>query len=259
MTRALGLPRRRREEVYYPETDEETVGETDFHMFAMILLREALQDYFAPEPLVYVASDLFWYYVEGDPRQNKCPDVMVIKGVGKQFRRVFKSWEEGGARPRAAFEIVSGRTRREDLGPKRREYERLKVQEYFMFDSEGCYLRPVLQGFRLQGRTYRRHKPAADGSLVSEELGLRLVPEGAMLRLIDAQTGLPVLTHGEKAEQEQRRAEQEQRRAEQEQRRAEQERRRAQALAAEVERLRAALAQAEAGPKPARRNGKKKP
>jgi Uma2 family endonuclease len=250
MTHALDLLRRR-DEVYYPEIEEEKVGETDFHMVALILLRQALEDYFERDPLVYVASDLFWYYVEGDSTKNLCPDVMVVKGVGKHFRRVFKSWEEGGARPRMTFEIVSGRTRLEDTGPKRRDYERLKVPEYFLFDPEGRHLRPVLQGYRLQGRRYIRLKPAADGSLVSQELGLRLVPERTMLRLIEAPTGLPVLTRDERAQQEKRRAEEEKRRAEEEKRRAD-------ALAAEIERLRAALAQAHAGQKPPRRNGKKK-
>jgi Uma2 family endonuclease len=250
MTQALGLPRRR-DQVYYPETEEQKVGETDFHMAALIFLRQALQDYFAPEPLVYVASDLFWYYVEGDASQNVCPDVMVVKGVDKHFRRVFKSWEEGDARPRVTFEIVSGRTARNDRGPKRRQYQRLRVPEYFLFDPEGRYLRPVLQGYRLRGPRYARLKPAADGSLLSEELGLRLLAEGSMLRLLEARTGLPIWTRDERAAHAARRAEEEKRRAEEEKRRAE-------ALAAENERLRAALAQAEAAPKPPRRNGKKK-
>ena len=39
--------------------------------------------------------------------------------------------------------------------------------------------------------------PAADGSLMSDQLGLRFIEEGNMLRLIDAQTGKPVLTRRE--------------------------------------------------------------
>jgi Uma2 family endonuclease len=233
MARSTGV----QDEVYYPCSEEEPMGETDFHALAMILLREGLQDHFALEPLVYVASNLFLYYVEGVPARNKSPDVMVVKGVSKHLRRVFKTWVEGAV-PCTAFEISSDKTWREDIGPKRREYARIGVNEYILFDPEGEYLQPVLQGFRLQGRRYVAIPPAADGSLVSTELGLRLVPEGTMLRLIDVKTGKPVLTRAEQAERSQQQAE---------------------ALAAEVERLRAALAQAEAGKKPMRRNGKRKP
>src|SRR5262249_7260937 len=139
-----------------------------------------------------------------------------------------------------------------DVGPKRREYARIGVSEYFIFDSEGSYLRPVLQGYRLQGRRYVPLTPAADGSLVSQELGLRLVPEGHMLRLIDARTGKPVLTRPGQAGETRERAERERERAKREGERAE-------ALWAEVEGLRAEKAQAEAGRKSTRRNHKRRP
>jgi hypothetical protein len=57
---------------------------------------------------------------------------------------------------------------------------------------------------------------AADGGLMSNRLGLRLVPEGALLRLVDPQTRDPLLTADEladKAAQEAERAAQEAERA----------------------------------------------
>jgi Uma2 family endonuclease len=217
-------------EVYYPEEDDNLMGETDFHMDALILLREGLEDHFAEEPRVYVASDMFVYYVEGDPRRCKSPDVMVVKGVARRRRRIFKTWEEGVV-PCTAFEISSGKTWREDVGAKRREYAQIGVIEYIVFDPEGVYLQPVLRGWRLGGRRYVAMKPAADGSLESRELGLRMVPEGVLLRLIDVRSGKPIPTRTERAE----------------------------ALAAEVERLRAELAQAQQAHKPPRRGRKKSP
>ncbi len=50
-------------------------------------------------------------------------------------------------------------------------------------------------------------RPAADGSLISKQLGMRLVPEGEILRLIDLATGQPILTPTEQAERERQRAE----------------------------------------------------
>src|SRR5262249_31289817 len=72
--------------VYYPETDEETVGETDFHMLALIWLRQGLEDFLALIPTIYVASDLFLYFVRGDPTRVRSPDVMVVKGVARRRR-----------------------------------------------------------------------------------------------------------------------------------------------------------------------------
>jgi Uma2 family endonuclease len=229
------------------------MGETDFHVIAMLCLREALEEYFRDTPTVYVATNLVFYFERGNPRGRRDPDVLVAKGVvGKHHRRSFRVWEEG-VLPCTLFELASENTWREDVGPKRRQYARLNIPEYFVFDPESAFLTPVLRGFRsVNGRSLAM-RPAPDGSLVSEQLGLRLVPEGSLLRLYDLRTGLRVPTPGERAEQ--HRAEAEEHRAEAEQqrhdaelarrrerrhlRRAEDERRRADELAAEVARLRA--------------------
>jgi Uma2 family endonuclease len=251
----------------YPHSDGEPMGETDFHIAAIILLREGLQFFFRGSAATYVATDMFLYYERDNPRACKAPDVMVVKGVGKHFRLSFRTWEEN-THPCAVFEVTSPKTRREDFGDKMDTYARLGVADYFLFDPLGDYLDPPLQGFRLQDGTYQPLPAAEDGSLLSEELGLRLVAEGHMVRLIDAATGQPILTWEERAEQaeqraeqeqqraeqqkqraeqEQQRAEQQKQRAEQEQQRAEQERQRADALAAEVARLRASLPRPENG------------
>jgi hypothetical protein len=87
-----------------------------------------------------------------------------------------------------------------------------------------------LRGFRLRGAKYQPLTTAADGSLLSRELGLRLVPEGAMLRLIDDRTGKSVPTRQERVEEEKQYRKLETQRADQEKQRAD-------ALAAELTRL----------------------
>ena len=47
--------------IEYPESDGQPSGETDFHFTTIILLVQALRDYFAEQP-VYVAGDLMFYY-----------------------------------------------------------------------------------------------------------------------------------------------------------------------------------------------------
>ena len=151
---------------------------------------------------------MFFYYEKGDPRANKSPDVMFIPGVGNHRRRSFRLWEEARG-PSLIFEITSEDTWRVDLGEKRDLYARLGVAEYFVFDPEVNYIDPVLQGFRLENGQYVALTPAADSSLESRELQLRLVPQDNWLRLVDVRTGQPLLTYKEQfimAEQEKQRA-----------------------------------------------------
>jgi Uma2 family endonuclease len=245
------------------------MGETGFHVAVIFTLYDALEYFYQDEADVLVAADMFLYYEQGNPRACRAPDVMVSKGVGKHYRRSFRVWEENAV-PRVIFEITSGSTRREDEVEKPAVYAQLRVLEYFLFDPEGDYLDPRLQGFRLFRGKYQRLTAAADGSLLSRELGLRIVAEGFLLRLIDAKTGERLLTQAERADAERERADAERERADAEreradaereradaerkladahQKRANEERERAEASEAEVARLRAELAR-QKGKKP---------
>jgi Uma2 family endonuclease len=191
----------------YPDSNGRFMGDTELHSKTLRWLVDALEDRFAAVPDMYVATNLVLYYQESAPKKRRDPDVLVAKGVvGKHLRRSFRVWEEGVV-PCTLFEVASRRTSRVDLHEKPTEYAGFGVKEYFIFDPESRYLDPPLQGFRTVKGQPVPMKPAADGSLVSRQLGLRLKPEGAMLRLIDLATGEPVLTRLEAREQEQRRVE----------------------------------------------------
>ncbi len=228
----------------YPDSNGRFMGDTDYHNEALIFLRQGLEDHFADRPNVYVAMNLVMYYEEGNPKRRRDPDGLVAKKVvGKHRRRSFRIWEEKVV-PCTLFEMASKNTWRVDLYEKPALYASIGVKEYFLFDPEGCYLNPLLQGFKTVKGKPVPLRPAADGSLVSKQLGLRLVPEDVMLRLIDLETGQPIPTRAERAEQERQRAEEAGERAEQERQRAEeageraeQERRRADELEAELRRL----------------------
>lgn len=243
--RSVPLPGTRVDPLY-PDSDGRPMGDTDFHTDALVWLRDALRDFYAEAPDVYVAANIVLYYQQDTPKRRRDPDVLVAKGVaGKHRRRSFRIWEEQVV-PQVLFEIASRDTWRVDLHDKPAEYAALGVKEYFLYDPEGVYLAPVLQGFRTVRGQPVPLKAAADGSLVSKQLGLRLVPEGAMLRLRERQTDAPLLTRLESKEQErqlreheQQLREQEQQRADQEHLRAERERQRADALEAELRQLRA--------------------
>jgi Uma2 family endonuclease len=207
----------------YPDEDGRPMGDTDYHSIAMVSLRHGLEDYYCDHDDVYVGMNLIFYYEEGNAKARRDPDILVATGVvGKHRRRSFRLWEEG-VLPCTLFEVVSKKTVRVDVGEKVALYEQLRIPEYFLFDPEGRYMGRPLRGFRLRKGKYFELKPAADGSLISRQLGLRLRPEGELLRLIDLRTGQAVLTRLEKAEL-----------AEAE---AREERQRSERLAAEVERL----------------------
>jgi Uma2 family endonuclease len=155
------------------------LAETQFHLDQIVYLLVALQQWFASRPDVFVAADLLVYYVQGDNRRRFAPDVFVARGVAdaKRQRRTYLIWEEGTP-PGVAIEVTSRKTRREDTTRKRALYEALGVREYFLFDPQGDYLRPPLQGYRLAAGRYEPVEAppgAADLRLHSLVLGLDLV------------------------------------------------------------------------------------
>lgn len=194
---AIPLPRP--EEIHYPESDGKPMGETDVHIKEIMYLIQGLRAHFEHVSDVYVAGDLLLYYKEGDPGACVVPDVMVVKGVPKGDRRTYKLWEEGHA-PSAVIEVTSRSSRKTDLTTKKALYERWGVEEYFVHDPLGEYLRPRLQGFRLFDGRYQPMRPEADGSLLSRTTNLLLKPEEQSLRLIDASTGQPLPTYEEIAD-----------------------------------------------------------
>jgi Uma2 family endonuclease len=182
--------------VFYPESDGKPMAETEVHIDALIYLRETLKDYFRDDPQVYVAGNMLLYYEEGNPAACVAPDVFVVKGVEKHERRTYKLWEESQP-PTVIFEITSRSTRLEDLGTKRALYALLGVQEYFLYDPLGEYLRPPLQGYRLEGSEYQRMESLGPETLMSEALGVALRLEANQLHLIDPTTGERLLSPAE--------------------------------------------------------------
>jgi len=204
-------------DVVYPESDGKPMGETEFHVTAIFHLMEVLRYYFRDNEDIYVIADMFLYYRKGNPRAQKAPDVMVIKGVEKKKRRIFKIWEEGAA-PCVIFEVTSESTRDEDMVNKKELYASLNVKEYFLFDPLGEYLKQNLMGFRLNKKgTYISVPKDRKGRMFSRELGVYLMPKDDLLRVIDPDTDMPVPDHNEAmitAESERKKAESERKKAE---------------------------------------------
>jgi len=186
MTPMSAIPLRKT--VHYPDSDGRPLADNDLQYRVMADLRHALDIRYEAEPDVYVSTDLLIYYVEGDPTARVAPDVFVAFGVGKGDRRSYRVWEEGRL-PAIVFEVASQNGWRKLLGSKKDLYEEIGVPEYIVFDPDGEFIQPRLQGFRLQNGRYWPIPLEADGSLVSRTTGLKIEPEGNNLRLVDLETG----------------------------------------------------------------------
>jgi len=182
--------------IHYPERDGKPRAETDVHIDFLIYLREALKDHFRDEPQVFVAGNMLFYYEEGNPAACVAPDIFVVQGLSKGERRTYKLWEEG-QQPTVIFEITSRGSRLEDLGTKRALYAMLGVRAYFLYDPLGEYLRPLLQGYRLQQGEYERVLPGEQGHLVSQALSLELWLQDGQLQVVNPATGERLLTPAE--------------------------------------------------------------
>jgi Uma2 family endonuclease len=187
-------------QVQYPESDGKPMGETDEHRQEMVRHIELLEDFFQGQQ-VYVSGNLLLYYEQGNPRKYVVPDAFVAKGVRPQRRRDYKVWMEGKA-PEVVIETTSRKTRRKDTLEKPELYSRLGVKEYFLFDPDQEYLEPPLQGHRLSGSQYVRIDADESGSLISQELGLRLSVGEDHLQFFRLDTGERLLTRGERVQHE---------------------------------------------------------
>jgi Uma2 family endonuclease len=177
------------------------VSETDWHYNVMKDLRDMLEAYFADDPDVYVSGNLLVFYEPGNRRKHLSPDVLVVKGVRKKWRRNYLTWQEGKGLD-LVIELTSQSTRDEDREDKFELYQNiLRVPEYFLFDPLAEYLEPTLQGYRLQGDRYVPIR-SSNGGLPSEVLGLHLTICEDELRFYNPTTGQYLPTPAEMVERE---------------------------------------------------------
>jgi len=180
-----------KQEVFYPESDGQPMGETEVHVNEIFDLLGALKLRYRNVEDVYVGADMLLYYVEGNPARRVCPDVFVTFGIPKKpQRRSYFLWREGRP-PSMIIEVTSEGSRREDQ-EKKDLYARLGVEEYFLDDPLDEYLEPPLQGYRLVRGQYEPIEPDPEGMLLSRTTGLLLHRDGQGLRLTDAKTRKPL-------------------------------------------------------------------
>ena len=85
LTRATKLSIPSLTEIEYPESDGKPLGETGVHINVTTLgLLDVIQRFYDGNPNVAVHSNMFVYFVEGDPKRNRLP--RLVRGTEGTFR-----------------------------------------------------------------------------------------------------------------------------------------------------------------------------
>jgi Uma2 family endonuclease len=155
------------EEIEYPDSDGEPMAENTLQWEWIVTIKSGFDAVFFENPDVFVASDLFWYPVEGDNKTRLAPDVMVAFGRPKGYRGSYMQWREGRIAPQVVFEILSPGNRAGELARKFQFYEHFGVEEYYIYDPDDN----TLQGWLREGGTLGTI-PEMNG-WVSPRLGVR--------------------------------------------------------------------------------------
>ncbi len=190
--------------VYYPEAHEILPPVGMFHFVPQAYMQAALKSWLG-DPTILVAAEMFIYYEPGNPRVFVAPDVYVIPNVGNELRRSYFAWLEHEV-PSFAMGVVSQSSVRNDLARKWDLYQSWGVQEYWQYDPEGQFMRPLLRGNRLVNGRYVPIDVEVDPESghcqgFSPVLGLELHGRREWFRFLDPATGqyLPDLEESTRA------------------------------------------------------------
>lgn len=222
------------DDIFYPESDGKPLADNTLQFELITTIKYGLEVQFKDNPHVFIAGDLLWYPVVGQPKINQAPDVMVVFGRPKGHRRSYKTWEENNLNPQVTFEIASeGNTIKELEEKKRHFYQDHGIEEYYLYDPDRAKLKGWLRNHdklepipQMQGWVSPRLEVTFE--LVEGELVL-YYPGGerfaTYLEMVEQKN-----VAQQQVEQERQRAQQEQQRAQKAEQALEEERNRMEAL-----------------------------
>jgi hypothetical protein len=162
-------------EIVYPESDGKPMADNTLQWDWMVKIVGELRGLFAGQD-VFVAGDLFWYPVPGNPKAVIAPDALVVFGRPPGYRGSYKQWEEGGIAPQVVFDVLSPNNTDDELEAKLDFYERYGVEEYYFIDPyEEQYEAFVRRGDRLRSVLRRKLN-----GFISPRLGVRFQTDGGL-------------------------------------------------------------------------------
>ncbi len=184
-------------QIEYPDSDGQPMADNTLQFRWIVTIQGNLDALFADKADVFVAGDLLWYPVEGQPHIRRAPDALVAFGRPKGYRGSYQQWLEGNIAPQVVFEVQSPGNRPEEMDRKFEFYDRHGVEEYYLYDPEENALLGWLRGDGHLQPILPMH------GWVSPRLGIRFDRSGEELAIY-LPSGRPFLTF---VELEQQRAE----------------------------------------------------
>jgi Uma2 family endonuclease len=131
-------------QIVYPDSDGQPMSDNTKQFRWITVIKSNLDWLFQDQELVFVAGDLLWYPVEGNPKYRVAPDAMVVFGRPKGDRGSYKQWEEDNIAPQVVFEILSPGNTEGEMERKLQIYARCEVEEYYVYDPD----RYILKGYQ---------------------------------------------------------------------------------------------------------------
>jgi Uma2 family endonuclease len=166
-------------EIIYPDSDGLPMADNTKQFRWITTIHGNLDWLFRDEALVFVAGDLLWYPVEGNPKYRVAPDVMVVFGRPKGDRGSYKQWQEDNIAPQVVFEILSPGNTEGEMDRKLQIYARCGVEEYYIYDPD----RYILKGYQRSEDLYLERIDEMTG-WTSPRLGINFQLNGTELQLI---------------------------------------------------------------------------
>jgi Uma2 family endonuclease len=133
-------------QIVYPDSDGQPMADNTKQFRWITIIKSNLDWLFQDEDLVFVAGDLLWYPIEGNPKYRVAPDAMVVFGRPKGDRGSYKQWQEDNIPPQVVFEILSPGNTEGEMERKLQIYARCGVEEYYIFDPDRYTLRGYQRG-----------------------------------------------------------------------------------------------------------------
>ncbi len=170
------LEKLRELESQLPEEDGIPV-ENFFHLLQQELWRKSLRHYWRERTDYFAGNNIFVYYstrqsqniIQGDFSEFRGPDFFVVLGIdGRKPRRYWVSWQEEGRYPDLVIEIAP-KIAHADLDERMKLHERVfRAREYFLVDWE----KRTLEGYDWTLKGYEPKVPNERGRLWSGVLEL---------------------------------------------------------------------------------------
>ncbi|MEH1839209.1 MAG: Uma2 family endonuclease [Nostoc sp.] len=192
-------------QVIYLESDGQPMADNTKQFRWIVTIKENLEIFFISQSDVFIAGDLFWYPVEGNPNIKQAPDILVVFGRPKGDRGSYKQFEEDNIPPQVVFEILSPGNTTKEMAKKLLFYQRYGVEEYYIYEPD----RNELTGF-LRSEDWLQEINQIYG-WISPRLGIRfeLTPQTLEIYRLDGYKFLTPVELDQIRIQERQRAEQE--------------------------------------------------